>query len=325
MSRIFMKVVVNPASAGGKTREQWPMIAGVAEGLGITLDPVFTEGPGHATELTREALRAGHQTIVVVGGDGSVHEVVNGFFESDRPLNPSAALGMIARGTGCDFIRTLNMPKSVGQALQALRDGPEHVIDLCRCDYIRHDGSSGRRYFANVGGVGIGGATVERVNQTSKRFGGWFSFMAGALLTLLTYEGKEVEIVLDGNRTLSGRYHGVIVANGRYFGGGMKIAPDAALDDGLLNVILLGDLTRSEVFSNFLRIYRGTHGSHPKVQLLTAREVTVKTDDATCLLDLDGEQPGRADACFTVVPNAIKVISPLPARSRADSHGATET
>lgn len=303
----WMKAVVNPASAGGSTRLIWPKMKQAAADLGIMFDPVFTTCPDHATELTREALLAGHEQVVAVGGDGTIHEVVNGFFQGDNPINPAAALGIIARGTGCDLIKTLGIPKPYEQALHVLQGQQIKTIDLCRCEFVQHNGVTERRYFVNVGGVGISGATVQRVNRSSKRFGGRFSFMSGALRTLFTYEGTQLEVVIDDRETLTGRFHGVIVANGKFFGGGMQIAPDAALDDGEFTVVLLGDLTRLEALGSFARIYQGTHGAHPKVQMYSAKRVLVRTTEQ-CLLDLDGEQPGRANALFTLLPGALRVI-----------------
>lgn len=304
-----MKAIVNPASASGSTGALWPRMVDEARAFGIHFDADFTERIGDATRLTREALAAGHQRIVVVGGDGSVNEAVNGFFdEAGAPRSPDAALGILARGTGCDFIKTLGIPKARDRALRVLCAQRMRTIDVGRCDYIDHAGCSSSRYFANIADLGIGGATVQRVNQSAKRMGGFASFLAGSLATVLTYHNQPLSVFVDDQWVAEGRFNAVIVANGQYFGGGMKIAPDAEIDDGHLHVVLLGDLQRAEIFGNFLRIYRGTHIKHPKVQVLRAQHVRVETASNDCLLDLDGEQPGRANAEFRVIPGALQVI-----------------
>lgn len=304
-----MQFIVNPASAHGKTGKQWPAIEQHVKDMGMSATTIFTTGPGAATTLTREALRNGAHTIVAVGGDGSINEVVNGFFdEQGNHINPDAKLGIVTAGTGCDLVKSLAIPTAVNAALQIISHGHTRIIDLGLCEFQTENGKRMTRYFVNNAEVGIGGATVNRVNHF-KYLGGFLGFMIGALLTTLSYRNTDNTISLNGDPPKSGRFNGIIAANGRYFGGGMQIAPAAAIDDGQFDIILLGDLSRLEVLANFPRIYAGTHIKHPKVKVEHARTIHI-TSQQRCLLDMDGEQPGQCEVSMRIIPHALQVIVP---------------
>lgn len=305
MSRKIM-AVVNPVSANGSTGSAWPKILETARELGLELDWQLTTGPGAATVMAREALEKGYRTIVAVGGDGTINEVVNGFFEDDRPLVPEAALGVVSRGTGCDFIRTLGIPKDPKEALRRLLDDRTTAVDIGKAVFAGPGGVETRRYFVNIADFGLGAATAERVNRTTKAFGGFASFLYGVISTLLTYRNKRVEVALDGGEPIGMVSSILVVANGRCFGGGMRIAPNASPSDGLFDVIIVGDMTRPELVMNLPRVYRGIHLTHPKVSSFRARRVRVTSGDRV-LLELDGEQPGTSDGEFTVIPSALRV------------------
>ncbi|HCW50986.1 MAG TPA: lipid kinase [Clostridiales bacterium] len=300
-------VVVNPASANGSTGRMWPAISRLLREAGLEHEACLTSGPLDAVGITRQALAEGYRTVVAVGGDGTVNEVVNGFFDGDQWLGDGARLGLICRGTGCDLIKTLGLPKDDRQAVERLRAGRTRRIDLGRVRFTGHSGEEQVRYFANIGDLGLGGETVARVNRTTKAFGGLFSFLWGTLATVATYRNKDIELVIDGGEPIRGRMNSVVVANGRFFGGGMEIAPQAVMDDGLFDIVVLGNISRLELVANISRVYRGAHLDHPKIALWRGREVTVRSQD-TVLLDLDGEQPGRADAVFTILPGRLEVI-----------------
>lgn len=300
--------VVNPASANGTTARAWPAISERLTAAGLEHDVEFTKGPGDATLITREALVAGkHETIVSVGGDGTANEVVNGFFDGDRWLGEGRRLGLVCRGTGCDLIRTLGIPKNEDAAVERLRAGTTKRIDLGRVRYTAHSGEEAVRYFINIADLGLGGETVARVNRTTKAFGGFVSFLWGTLATVATYHNKDIELIIDGGHPLKGRMNTVVVANGRFFGGGMEIAPEAVMDDGLFDVIVLGDIGRLELVRSIAKVYSGTHLDHPKISLSRGKEVVVRSPD-TVLLDVDGEQPGRGDAVVTIIPARLDVI-----------------
>jgi YegS/Rv2252/BmrU family lipid kinase len=299
--------IVNPASANGTTGKVWPALSKRLTAAGLEHDARVTSRRGEASDLTRSALADGYRTIVAVGGDGTLNEVANGFFDGDRRLGQGARLGLISRGTGCDFIRTVGVPKEEEAAIEVLRTGHTRRVDVGRAVFTGHDGREAVRYFVNIAGLGLDGETVDRVNRTTKALGGFFSFLWGTLATIATYRNKDIEIVIDGGRPVKERMTLVVVANGQYFGGGMRIAPEAAVDDGLFDICTLGDCSRPELVGSLRKVYKGAHTTHPKIRFYRGKEVTVRSPDRV-LLDIDGEQPGLADVTFTVLPGVLDVI-----------------
>jgi YegS/Rv2252/BmrU family lipid kinase len=284
--------LVNPASGNGATGRRWPALQRRAAELGLTGDVVLSERPGHLAEAARDA----KGLIVVVGGDGTVNEVVNGI------AGTGAEIAVLPNGTGQDFGRTYGIPASFDHAVAVALHGATRTVDL---------GRVGSRYFANVGSVGMSGAVAERANRTSKALGGRVTFFYVLTRVFLAWKNSEVTVTLDdGERR--GRMHDVIVANGVWHGGGMKLAPDARPDDGLFDVVLIGDVSKADFATTAPKLYRGGHVSHPKVELLRSSRVVV--DSAQPLpVEVDGEQLGTTPATFEVVPGALRVR--VPARA----------
>jgi diacylglycerol kinase (ATP) len=299
-------MIVNPASANGRTARQWPEIARRAGALGLDLDVVVTEGPGHAAELARDASRGGAPLVVALGGDGTVSEVVNGLMEA--PAESRADLAVVARGSGCDFVRTFGISKKTDRALAVAAGGRTATLDVGRVEFTEHDGSPGSRYFANIASAGLTGIVAARVNRSGKRFGATASFAWAAVATFVGYRNTRFVVELDGEE-IDQVCNNVIVGNCRYFAGGMKILPAAEPDDGLLDVLVWGDVSKADLARNLHKLYRGTHVTHPKARIVRASRVTVTP--ATALpIEVDGEQPGMTPATFTVVPSALRVRVP---------------
>lgn len=301
-------LVVNPQSAGGKTERRWPELRATIQEAYGTFDERFTRAAGDATRLTREALRAGADLVVAVGGDGTINEVVNGFFDGDDAVAPKASFGIVPAGTGGDFIKTLGIPRDTFAAAANLKSAPR-AIDVGRLRYVADDGTPSVRYFINIASFGIGGLVDRFVNESSKAFGGKVSFAIATLKAGAAYKNATVRLTLDGGTPKEGKIYNVAVANGRYFGGGMKVAPDAAVDDGLFDVITLGDFGFADLVLRGLDIYSGKHLKNPKVTVQRARKVeAVPTDgSAEVLLDVDGEAPGRLPATFELLAGALQI------------------
>ena len=300
-------LVVNPQSAGGKTERRWPELrALIQEGYGA-FEERFTRAAGDATRLTREALAAGAELVVAVGGDGTINEVVNGFFDDTGPIAPAASFGIVPAGTGGDFIKSLGVPRETAAAAAALKLAPR-AIDVGRLRYVSSDGRPALRHFINIASFGIGGLVDRYVNQSSKALGGKLSFALATLKAGVTYHNATVRLILDGGTPKEGKIYNVAVANGRYFGGGMKVAPDAALDDGLFDVITMGDFGFADLLLRGLDIYSGKHIGSPKVSVQRARRVEAEaTDGVEVLLDVDGEAPGRLPASFELLAGALRI------------------
>jgi YegS/Rv2252/BmrU family lipid kinase len=241
--------------------------------------------------------------LVVVGGDGSVNEVANGIAGREE-----VELAVIARGTGWDFIRTYGIPHDLGGAIDVVLNGRSRTIDLGRATYRSWVGEEASAYFANIASAGMSGAIAQRANETTKALGGKVSYAWATLAVFAGWKVSEVSVTVD-EEARAGRMHDVVVANGRYFGGGMMMCPEASPDDGLLDVVLIGDLTKRDLLVTLPKTYRGRHLPHPKAELLRGRAVTIDAPQALPV-ELDGEQPGTTPARFEIVPRALRVRVP---------------
>ena len=298
--------VVNPASANGSTRRQWPEIARQAASLGLAGETLFSERPGHAEELAQEAAERGARLIVAVGGDGTVHEAVNGLMRTDPEHRPE--LATIPRGTGRDFARSFRIPRSTEQALAVALNGATRTVDVGRAGFTAWDGAASESYFANFAGAGISGAVAARANTSSKALGGKASFFWATTVVFLRWENSEYEVTVDGVQT-AGRMLEVIAAIGDQLAGGMRLAPEADPADGLFDVVLIGDATKLDFVRTLPKIYRGTYLPHPRAEVVRGSRVEVRTA-VPLPLALDGEQPGTTPAVFEIVPGALRVRVP---------------
>lgn len=300
-------VIVNPASAGGRTARTWPALAARLRALGLDFESAFTTGPGQATELARQALDRGHELIVAAGGDGTISETAGGFFEAGEPIPTRARLGILPTGTGGDFRRTFGIETGVEAAARTLLHGVPRAIDAGRVTFAAE---GGRRVlpFVNIADAGYGGEVVHRVNRGPKF--GPATFKVAALRSLLAYRNAPMVVVVDGERHEL-RAQQVVVANCQYFGGGMRMAPMADPGDGLLDVILVGDVSVLETLRGLREVTRGTHlhAGNPKWSQHRARRVEVSSP-VPVRLDVDGEQPGMLPATFEVVPAALTLMTP---------------
>jgi diacylglycerol kinase (ATP) len=257
---------------------------------GLTGDALLSERPGDLTRLAVEAADGGASLLVVVGGDGSVNEVANGIAGRD-----GVEIAVIARGTGWDFIRTYGIPRDVDEAVG-------------RVAYRTWAGEEASAYFANIASAGMSGAIAQRANETSKALGGKASYLWATLAVFARWRAGEVRVSVD-EETREGRMHDIVVANGRYFGGGMMICPEAKPDDGRFDVLLIGDLTKRDLLVTLPKTYRGKHLPHPKAELLRGSTVTVEATEPLPI-ELDGEQPGTTPARFEIVRRALRLRVP---------------
>lgn len=299
--------VVNPVSAGKKTVKEWPVFERLLKEKGLKFDWAYTEYPEHATGITREVLKSGYELVVSVGGDGTMNEVVNGFFEMDNPINPNARLAVFSRGTGCDFIKSFGIKKGFDDFVKLLEQNQIQKLDVGKVAFHKETGEEVAKYFLNIADVGIGGETTRRVNKTKKHLKGFVAFLIGAVLTILKYKNKDFTIEVDGKLVKSGRMNSVIVANAKYFGGGMFISPKSEANDGLLDIIVLGNLSKFELIRDLHLIYNGRHLTHPKVTCFKGKQIKISCEPSG-LLEIDGEQPGITPAQFEVIAKAINVM-----------------
>jgi YegS/Rv2252/BmrU family lipid kinase len=275
-----------------------------AAALGLQGDALFSEERGHLRDLAREAVANGATLLVAVGGDGTVNEVVNGLAGAD-----GVELAIIPRGTGGDFVRTFGIPSKLEDAVRVALEGRVREIDLGRAVYQAWSGEVGESYFANIASAGMSGAVAKRTNEsTSAPLGGKVAYLWSTVVVFLGWTNAEIRVTVDGE-VRSGPMFDVIVANGRYLAGGMKITPDAEPDDGLFDVLLIGDVSKLDLALTMPKIYRGTHLPHPRAELLRGSSVGVESREPLPV-ELDGEQPGTTPVQFDVVPKALRLRVP---------------
>jgi diacylglycerol kinase (ATP) len=304
--------VINPRSAGGKTGRDTEMIARRLADVTGPLTVALTSGPLDAVRLTSHALRDGFGRVVAVGGDGTINEVVNGFFSNGVAINPEAEFALVNLGTGGDFRKTFDIDAGFDASLQRIAEGRVRRIDVGHLNFVTEDGKTGHRHFANIASFGMSGDVMHRVNRATriKRWTGRFAFTWGSLVSLFKYKAKPVRLKVDNVFDDVVSVSTCAVCNGQFFGGGMRVAPDASPDDGLLDVIVIGEAPRGEIMKSMNQIYTGAHVNSPHVKVFRGKTVIATPVEATggepVHIEVDGETPGRLPAMFEVMPKALK-------------------
>jgi YegS/Rv2252/BmrU family lipid kinase len=307
-------VIVNPTSANGTTGDSWPQLASDLSSRFGAFKNVFTKKSGEAAELASEAARKGVTLIIACGGDGTISEVANGILNSGKDVE----LGILPSGTGGDFRKTLEIPTQPLAAAEILRNGRTRKIDVGRVSFIDNQGAEVTRYFLGVASCGMSTRVIERVKKggpdwlpanTPQWLGGRVSFGASLLQTAIRTEAMRVGVEIDDSHEKHVSVVNLCIANARYFGGGMKIAPQAKLTDGKFDVISVGDLSALKIMTSAPRIYLGSHLSMSEVSHTTAVKVVVRPSnkDAYIPLEVDGELPGRLPATFQIIPRALRI------------------
>lgn len=318
-------VIVNEHAGGGAMADIFRRIEHRLDTVLDEWEVRFTDGPNHATELTREALREGATTVLVAGGDGTVNEVINGFFEpltvgsadgdgdsAPIAIRPEARLGLLAGGTGGDFRKTLRIP-DMDAAIEAIRTGNTTSIDLGVLSYTDNDSEQRhRRLFQNITSAGLGGL-VDRYVKKMPRLPGRLAYAAASLRALVQFQNPMVAITIDDVFDAELPVTIVAIGNGRFFGGGMQVCPHAKLDDGEFDVVIMGDLSKWELATLSRTIYDGAHIYDPKVISKRGKRVSLRPagppSQGDVFLDVDGEPLGRLPAILTVAPAALNVIA----------------
>lgn len=297
-----MVVICNARSGRSRVTRALPELRSHLEQRGLEHEVRYTEVAGHATTLARAALEDGKRFIVAMGGDGTVHEVVNGMIEHDEAVVADSVLGVVAAGTGCDFIKTFGIPEMVPHAVAHL-DGPESFpIDIGKVTYMQ-DGERVTRYFPNIAEIGLGAEVAARAMRLPRLLGPMIYFFA-FWLTLIKHRSTNVVVDLV-DRKYEGPMNNLVVANGQFFGGGMKIAPKAAPTDGLLDV-QIEHARKREAIAIIPKIYRGEHLPHPDIDEAKRVRVSV-TAERPLRLEADGELLGCTPATFEVLRDALRL------------------
>ncbi len=303
-------VLVNPASAAGRTGRDWAAFeSNFHKHLG-DFDVHMTHAPGEATTVARAALAAGTERIVAVGGDGTNHEVVNGFFDPATrcAIRPGAIFGFVPRGTGGDFGRTFGLGKDLESVLARIEASPARPIDLISCTFTT---PAGLRWAVsiNIASAGQGGDVVARVNRGPKWPGGAVPFAIAVVQGTWSLKPWQLRLVVDDGPPETALLRNIGTANGQFQGGGMQVAPQARVDDGILELMAMEDVSPLNAARIGFAAYNGTAQNQKGVWHRSIRKVLVEPlpGQPPMLVELDGEQPGVAPVTFEVMPGALRL------------------
>jgi diacylglycerol kinase (ATP) len=297
-------VIVNPFSARGRTEKKWSTIQSALREHFREFKYVFTEKPRQATEIARELIKDGFDLIIGVGGDGTLNEISSGFFSdySGKVINQDASLGIIPSGTGSDFLRFMKVPREFAKSAALIKNSKIKKIDVGK---ITYGGANPReQYFINVADFGLGAEVIKKVSNVQSARRGALTYYRGLLATIMNYRSKAVTLTVDGRRQIQGEFLIGAVANGRIFGGGMIIAPQAEANDGYFDLVLVRDMKRFEIIRNSRHLYAGTIADNPKVVILKARNIRVESQEEV-YTEFDGEMGGKLPAEFSIVEKAL--------------------
>ena len=277
---------------------------------GIPYETVLTTRPLEATDITERAVRQSRPVVVAVGGDGTLNEVLNGFFHNGAPIPTTSKLAMVPLGTGGDFRRTLRIPTDPKAAIAVLRNGVPRRLDAGCITYQTSDGSTAVRHFINIADAGLGGDVVQQMGNGTKRFGS-AAYTLGGLRALIGFKNKPMTVEIDDVTHQLPKAQQVVIANCQFFGGGMQMAPTASPTDGVFDVILIKNAGKIETMRGMNDFRAGKHldQSNPKIELLYGKRISV-TSPVKVRIDVDGEAVGFLPALFEIQPGSIEFITP---------------
>jgi YegS/Rv2252/BmrU family lipid kinase len=310
-------LIVNPSSGGGRTGALFEKMRSPIERALGPVDVVFTERGRHAVDLARDAAIEGRETVIAVGGDGSINEVTNGLMQAREKGAAQARLGIIGQGTGGDFRKSIGLKHRLDHYLEVIATGRERAIDVGRASFKSHEDEDTSAYFMNILSMGIGGLVDKYVASMGRALGGTFTYFAASVRGVLNSEVGVLacSMTLDGEtREIELRSRTLAVCNGRYFGSGMEVAPMGVPDDGTFDVINLGSAPRLKFFLSSSKMYTGSHIKSADVQCFRCQRIEVRLRNESIsdrfLLDVDGEPLGKLPITIEIIPKAIKVLVP---------------
>ncbi len=301
-------VIVNPQAGNRRTAKIWPNIESALQQSIGSFQTIHTTCRGDATQLTRQILENDAARIVAVGGDGHLNEVLNGFIENDSPVNSEATLSFLMTGTGCDFQRSLGISTNWQTAASKLSEAKVRQIDVGKVTFTAADKTRQIRYFDNIASFGLSGA-VDRCIEKSRPpdfLKGTPLFLWATIKTVFTHPNQTIKFRVDDGPEEEINTRLGLLANGRYFGGAMLAAPEAELDDGMLDLLMLNEISLVKFLWHLPKIYKGTHLKLPEVLHKKVRKFTASSTEQI-FLDIDGESPGYLEATFEVLPNILKL------------------
>ena len=299
-------VIVNPNAGKGKGKKEWKKISGIFVANDIHFLNVFTKHRKHAVKLAKKYINSGFKNIVVVGGDGTFHEVVNGVFKQNKYKTTDITLALIPVGTGNDWGRMFNIPSSYEDAIKLIKNKKTFIQDVGKVVYHRKE-SPKTRYFANVAGMGYDALVAQKTNrQKDLGKGGPFSYFYNIFSSLFSYNNKQYEIQVD-DKKVKGKVFSMNVGICKYNGGGMMQLPFAVADDGLLDMTVINQIGKVKVMRSVKKLYDGSFVKMPQVRTYQGKKISI-TSISKIYLEADGESLGHTPIDFEIVPKSLKVV-----------------
>jgi YegS/Rv2252/BmrU family lipid kinase len=304
-------VIVNPNAGYGRGKTDWMIIKDQLGNNAISFDNLFTESPGHAIILVKDSIHKGYRNFIVVGGDGTLNEVVNGVFNQTICPTPEITVAMIPVGTGNDWGRMFHIPHGYNDAIKIIKDGKRILHDVGLATHST-PGREARRYFLNIAGLGFDALVVKRTNH-QKELGnhGKTIYLINLLRCLLQYRYLHATITIDEN-IVSREIFTISVGIGRFSGGGMQQTPNAIPNDGCFDMTIIKKIGKADIIWSLRRLYDGTLLQHPKTENFRGKIISIQSS-RELLLEADGELLGQTPVTFTILPQSLGIIySQLP-------------
>ncbi|RAK04212.1 YegS/Rv2252/BmrU family lipid kinase [Halanaerobium saccharolyticum] len=298
--------IINPAAAGGKTAKIWPKKNKYVKKEFINFDEVYTKKSGEAVKFAQKAVEENYDYIMSVGGDGTVNEIINGMLLAEKK-EIRTKLIIYPLGTGSDLSRTLNLPTNIDDFIELVKREKSKSIKVVAAEFFNYQQQKRKRYFINIADCGMGAVVAKKLNKSRKKLDGSLSYLVKIFQTLFNYRNKEIKVEADDKLLYQGKIKSVIIAHGNYFGGGIKIAPEADLFSDKLNLVLLKDFSKLGIILNLIKAYKGKHLSHSLVESYQVEKIKITTQERV-ELELDGESLGLCDASFEISRKEIEIL-----------------
>ncbi len=307
MSKSKWIAIVNKTAGGGKTERDWPEIEQYLHKYEIKFEPYFTSRRLHAAIIARNKIKEGYARIIVVGGDGTMNEVINGLFSQGHIQTAEVMLGMISVGTGNDWARMFNIPRGYDEAVRTIKEQRTFIQDAGLVQYHKN-GKVWNRYFINIAGMGFGARVVERSNRMKdKGKSSSLLYFYNMFASLLGYKAQEADIEIDG-KSFNRNIFAVNVGICKYNGGGMIQVPHAVADDGLYSITLIKKIGKLNLLANMKRLYNGKIVNHSRVETYMGQSIQI-AGSRKLEIETDGETLGQGPASFKIIPKSVQVIS----------------
>jgi len=300
-------VIVNPNAGRQKGRRDWAKIRSLLVKHGFDFNEVFTERPGHAIEISKEYIEAGNKNIIIVGGDGTLNEVINGLFKQTKYPTTDVTFGVISIGTGNDWGRMLKIPSDYEKAILTIKECKTFIQDAGIVSY-RSNENNIERYFVNIAGLGFDAIVTKKANRLKERGkGGPLLYFATIFSSLLNYRYVNAVINIDG-KNYKNKIFSMNIGIGKYNGGGMMQVPGAILDDGLFDLTVIKKISKPDIIMSLRKLYNGNIVRHRKVETYTGKSISIDSD-TEILLETDGESLGHTPIEFQIIPKSVQVIA----------------